>query len=622
MRILRGGLGIRTSRGAIAVKTATVLMLAAGLLSVSSACAMASESAPSIESESVSGVNEHDANLDATINTNGHYTGYEFQVDTTGSFDFGGPACPFAIPGYMQCMVIVDGGEKMPGGVEPRPQYIAAATSPVTVSLDLASIGVVLQPGTTYHYRVIATSGGPVVEGPDQTFTTSPPGASPPSEVVVEPAEPSTKGFELKGRLNPQYSPTSYYFEYASVTCDEGCTPKKTAEGATLNGDLQQEVGATEVTGLTAGETYWYELVATNANGTVRSSNLLTFTAGESYRPSIDSESVSAVTGDDAKLEAQINPDGAETTYEFYLEAPSCANDKRIEACEASGGIPIAKGSIAAGSVDQTVSVDVADTGHILTPDTIEGYRVVATNKVGESLGNEKTFTTLASPAIDGESVSHLTENDATLEATINAGEGTPGVYYQFQLVNEPSDYRSEIACPLRAELKATDGCQGPEVQGATIGYIPSGSGIQTVSVDAASLGLKLEPGTNYHFRVLAATKIQTEDTTQWDTPPVYGSDQTFTTTSSHARPLGNESGSPPSGQSNSAGPFTSGYLPPMSGIPSGSSKAKSKPLTRAQKLARALKVCKHKPKSKRAACVKQAEKRYGQAKKGKHKSK
>jgi alpha-tubulin suppressor-like RCC1 family protein len=132
------------------------------------------ETQPSIDSESVSDIGEHDATLEAQIDQNGRYTGYEFQIDTTGSFDFSGPVCPFSFPGDAECDAILASGETMPGGVEPQPQYLAAATGAETITLDLASIGVVLQPGTTYHYRVIATAGGaPVLDGPDQTFTTT-----------------------------------------------------------------------------------------------------------------------------------------------------------------------------------------------------------------------------------------------------------------------------------------------------------------------------------------------------------------------------------------------------------------------------------------------------------------
>jgi alpha-tubulin suppressor-like RCC1 family protein len=132
------------------------------------------ETQPSIDSESVSNIGERNATLEAQIDPNGRYTGYEFQIDTTGSFDFSGPVCPFSFPGDAECDAILASGETMPGGVEPKPQYLAAATGAETSTLDLASIGVALEPGTSYHYRVIATHGGAAtVDGPDQTFTTT-----------------------------------------------------------------------------------------------------------------------------------------------------------------------------------------------------------------------------------------------------------------------------------------------------------------------------------------------------------------------------------------------------------------------------------------------------------------
>ena len=98
-----------------------------------------------------------------------------------------------------------------------------------------------------------------------RAFTVTAKGA--PGEVVTEPAEATPDGFRLKGKLNPDSLPTTYYYEYASDTCDEGCTPMKTAVVGPLTGDTQREVPAVEVTGLTARE-YWYRLVASNGDGT------------------------------------------------------------------------------------------------------------------------------------------------------------------------------------------------------------------------------------------------------------------------------------------------------------------------------------------------------------------
>lgn len=54
------------------------------------------------------------------------------------------------------------------------------------------------------------------------------------------------------------------------------------------------------------------------------------------------------------------------------------------------------------------------------------------------------------------------------------------------------------------------------------------------------------------------------------------------------------------------------GNLPPTAAAPSGSGKGESKPLTRAQKLARALKACRSRHNKQRAACEVRARKQYG----------
>lgn len=209
--------------------------------------------------------------------------------------------------------------------------------------------------------------------------------------------------------------------------------------------------------------------------------------------PAIEGETASNITSTDATLEAKINPEGLPTTYEFYLEAPSCQNDKRVEACEAGGGVPIAKGSVPAGSAGQTVSVDVAATGHILTPDTIEGYRVVASNSAGTRYGGEKTFVTLPGPppVIDSVSLSHLTPTDATLEAKIDT-EGL-STSYEFQLWSSPCSHKG-AGCELIINV--------PLPTGLLLGsFVP-----QSVSLDLGSAGVTLGGG-EYGFSVVATNK-------------------------------------------------------------------------------------------------------------------
>ena len=111
-----------------------------------------------------------------------------------------------------------------------------------------------------------------------------------------------------------------------------------------------------------------------------------------------------------------------------------------------------------------------------------------------------------------------ITEHDATLEAQINPESLKAGVRYQFQVVTNPDEYRSEIVCPPNPGPPFI--CIGEHVTEALpLGFIGTASQDQSVSVDLASAGMSLQPGRTYHYRVLAARAVQTEDTIAWETP-------------------------------------------------------------------------------------------------------
>jgi hypothetical protein len=149
----------------------------------------------------------------------------------------------------------------------------------------------------------VETAQGTSSTNPGDQFTYSTSAEAVPGEVLVEPAEQTSSGFKLKGKLNPENSPTTYYFIYklaSAVECEdlEGCGPSTTHEGP-LTGDTEQEVIPAEVAGLEPNTTYIYWLIARNAKGTVRS-NELTFTTppaharplgGEEKAPSMETPS-------------------------------------------------------------------------------------------------------------------------------------------------------------------------------------------------------------------------------------------------------------------------------------------------------------------------------------------
>jgi hypothetical protein len=259
-------------------------------------------------------------------------------------------------------------------------------------------------------------------------------------------------------------------------------------------------------------------------------------------KPAVESEAASHLATTDATLEAQINPGSGEdgvslaTTYEFFLETPWCGT-YGPGACEASGGVLVYKGTLPAGSTPQVVSVDLASVGHTLSPGTTYGYRVVATNEAGEAFGGIRAFTTPAAtaPAVEAESDSHVTRNDATLEATLNT-EGLPyGDYYQFQIAANPDELLPELVCSEWGKVQPPgyNGCLAPGKwpSGAIpLGAIFGPAGSQSVHLDLASVGVQLKPGTTYTYRVLIARRKLTEDTISWESPAVVGSEETLTT--------------------------------------------------------------------------------------------
>jgi hypothetical protein len=170
-------------------------------------------------------------------------------------------------------------------------------------------------------------------------------------------------------------------------------------------------------------------------------------------------------------------------------------------------------------------------------------FAIVALASLG---GTAATASATTPPSVESESASSVTSTDAKLEAEINLHEAPAGVYYQFQIVSDPSEYASEILCPPTLG-PGYSGCIGPQESGALpIGFLP-GNTMQPgatlhAGLDLAGAGVTLQPGTTYHYRVLVARAVQTEDTIEWEPPTVFGADQTFTTPAGEAPLIESES--------------------------------------------------------------------------------
>jgi DNA-binding beta-propeller fold protein YncE len=141
---------------------------------------------PTIESESAANVGEVSSEIRAQIDPNGYATTYFFEYGSSGP-------CPSA------CMRIPAGDSSLGAGTGAR-----AASAALSA----------LQPGTTYHYRVLAQNvGGPSV-GADDTFTTYPAGS---------PFLPDDRGYEMVSPVD-KHGGEVYPPDYLAGSCRR-CLP-------------------------------------------------------------------------------------------------------------------------------------------------------------------------------------------------------------------------------------------------------------------------------------------------------------------------------------------------------------------------------------------------------------
>lgn len=148
---------------------------------------------------------------------------------------------------------------------------LAASTEPSKITQALSE----LEPGTTYHYRIVATNGTGTTEGEDATFRTAAP--QPPaveSESAVQVAQTTAT---IVARVNPNGLQTSYALEVGTEVEENGIrriayTPTfgEVGEGA--------ETLTLPLSGLLPGATYHYRVVVTNEDGKAGEETDQTFT--------------------------------------------------------------------------------------------------------------------------------------------------------------------------------------------------------------------------------------------------------------------------------------------------------------------------------------------------------
>src|SRR6204780_762633 len=244
--------------------------------------------APDIVGEStVVPVKASEATLQAQINPNNQETTYTFEYSAS------------------EAEVLAGNGTKLAG---------AGPINGFNSGGEAGSVetGGVLTENTTYFYRVVAknASGEEAVGGVEHFTTAIPPET--PSGVEAQPVGGTTA--TLRGVLNPAGAgnPGSYEFLYrqSATECEGGESSSGSSTGAT------PEPVSLELTGLLPHSRYTFCLLARNEAGEVAQAAPVTFTT-LAVEPVVVSEFATSVTAASARLQAQVDPGGAETGYRF-----------------------------------------------------------------------------------------------------------------------------------------------------------------------------------------------------------------------------------------------------------------------------------------------------------------
>jgi len=364
-------------------------------------------------------------------------------------------------------------------------QQAAIATSvPQDVSASIS--GLIAGPGDTYHYRLVVVNAGGTFYGQDQTVTPGLP-------QFVSYGSPTPEAGDTTETVDSQINPgglaTTVEYEYDTTSHANSGTYAYTqaAPGGSGNASVDQ---SQLLTGLTPGTLYYYRVVATNNAGAAVGPEQ-TFTVANT--PTVSIGSTTGLVATAAVLNGTVNANGYPGGYYFeyatdaYYSANGSTYNQQTQSIAYTGS-----------SSPQAVASQL----YALTPSTTYDYELVADNGVDPVVVSaNQQFTTAATsvvPTISSPSATTITDNTATLQASLNP-EGQDTQYY--------FEY-------------GTSGCGG----GTTTATVDAGAGslAKTVSVPVT----QLTPDTTYTFCVVASNATNVNNATG----PTVSAPQTFTT--------------------------------------------------------------------------------------------
>jgi hypothetical protein len=307
--------------------------------------------------------------------------------------------------------------------------------------------------------------------------------------------------------------------------------------------------------------------------GSILGASLMNVTSAQASSPPSEVQTEAAEpTPGGFKLNGQLNPNGLPTTYYFsYNTGLEC---EEIEGCARETAIV---GPLTGDTQQKVPPIEV--TG--LAPNQTYRYWLVAKNADATVRGGELTFVTPAElpPSEVVTEPAEQTADGFRLKGDLNSG-GLPTTYY--------FKYNTGFEC---AEV---EGCA---LETAVVGPLAGDTQQEVPPIEVTGLA----PAQTYRYWLIAKNADGT----------ARGRLLTFTTPP--------ENPNSPGGPSPAQQPKSEPPLPLLTPLTAGRrpidpplETISTRPLSKAQKLAKALKLCAKRPKRRRARCRRQARKRYG----------
>ena len=270
------------------------------------------------------------------------------------------------VPGGQATSWYVEYGTSTTYGSQTAKANAGSGSTAVNVTSNLAS----LKPGSTYHYRVVATNSAGTVHGSDAVFTTlTPPGATTGAATGI-----GTASATLNGTVDPNSRSTTFYFEYGTST---SYGTKTSVRSAGSGSTPQNETVA--ISNLQVGRTYHFRIVATSDAGTTTGSDATFTTSSAPVAVTADASPVAVTT---ATLRGQVTPNGLSTTWWFEYGTSTAYGSKT------------ASQSAGSGTTARSVSSGITR----LTAGKSYHFRLVAQNSSGRVFGLDRLFTTVGAP--------------------------------------------------------------------------------------------------------------------------------------------------------------------------------------------------------------------------------